>query len=173
MNTVNERLITLRVSDIMKTHLITVSVRQTMAEAACVLARSEISGAPVVDEVGKCVGVLTATDFVRRERARNDSERQERQAKQELFASDRPYQLSPARGDLVADWMSPVVQSIDASATLSSAAHEMCLGHLHHLFVLNNSGHVAGVITSLDIVAALANIGEEAKSKPFLGTIDF
>src|SRR6185436_6469452 len=94
-----DRLSTLRVRDVMHTEVATVTTHQTMAEASEILATHEISGAPVVDDKGHCVGVLSTTDFMRRERALHISQEQYRDAKFELArgAHDGPYQLTAVR----------------------------------------------------------------------------
>jgi CBS-domain-containing membrane protein len=67
-------------------------------------------------------------------------------------------------GDLVEDvrtYMSPSVRSIDADATLIDAARAMCGKHVHRLPVLDARGKVVGLISSLDLVAAVVHAIEE------------
>ena len=144
MNSAIERLLSLRVADFMCRNVVTVSGAATMEEAAESFLRHKVSGAPVVDERGHCAGVLSATDFVRRE-----------------------VQSPPRRrgnGDLVEavrTYMSPSVCSIDADATLIDAARGMCGKRVHRLPVLDARGKVVGVISSLDLVAAVVHAIEE------------
>jgi CBS-domain-containing membrane protein len=42
----------------------------------------------------------------------------------------------------------------------------MCDEHIHRLPVLDGSGRITGVITSLDIVAAMANAADEQRQSP-------
>lgn len=51
--------------DLMSTDLVLLRESQTVREAAQTLLRNQISGAPVVDAEGRCIGVLSAADFVR------------------------------------------------------------------------------------------------------------
>ncbi|MFM2096303.1 MAG: hypothetical protein RIS70_3427, partial [Planctomycetota bacterium] len=53
------------------------------------------------------------------------------------------------------------VQSIAESAPLSHAAKIMCLQHVHRLPVVDASGKPVGIISSMDLVAALSNAAEE------------
>ncbi|NJD19519.1 MAG: CBS domain-containing protein, partial [Gemmatimonadetes bacterium] len=55
----------LTVRDIMSPAVVTVSPGATVRQLARVLADGEISGAPVVNEEGTLVGVVSATDVVR------------------------------------------------------------------------------------------------------------
>ena len=53
MNSAIERLLALRVGDIMTANVVQIPVHQTMAEAASLMIRPEISGAPGVDVAGR------------------------------------------------------------------------------------------------------------------------
>src|SRR5947199_9572906 len=68
MPVVLDRLQSLRVADVMNGDVVPLSTHQTMKEAAAVFSEHHISGAPVLDEQGRCVGILSAADFVSRER---------------------------------------------------------------------------------------------------------
>ena len=61
-----DRLLSLHVADVMNREVVTLKATQTMSQAAAVFVEQAISGAPVVDDKGRCVGVLTSRDFVRR-----------------------------------------------------------------------------------------------------------
>jgi CBS domain-containing protein len=144
MDSAIERLLSLRVADFMRRNVLAVSADATMGEAAESFLRHKVSGAPVIDEVGHCTGVLSAADFVRRE------------------AQGPPRPMG--NGDfveLVRAYMSPSVHSIAAQATLIDAARAMCGKHVHRLPVLDARGKVVGVISSLDLVAAMVHSIEE------------
>ena len=53
-----DRLMTLKVKDVMTRKVICVAQNQRLSEAAGLFLEKGISGAPVVDEQGRCVGVL-------------------------------------------------------------------------------------------------------------------
>ena len=52
--------------DIMVRDLVTLSPDQSLAEAADILYCKQISGAPVVNDRGQCVGICTASDILLR-----------------------------------------------------------------------------------------------------------
>lgn len=165
MNSAIERLLSLRVSHVMHSAVITVSANQMMAEAAEVFSRHRISGAPVVDEHGRCVGILSANDFVRRE-SNPAVERQGVLAGGEHSLVGRSdsvagYSIEHRCGDLVRNWMTSAVQTVAEDATIMEAARVMCAGHIHRLPVLHRQQHPVGILTSLDIVAAMLHAVEE------------
>jgi len=144
MNSAIERLLSLRVADIMRRNVVTIMAAATMTEAAESFLRHKVSGVPVVDEDGHCAGVLSAADFVRRE--------------------VQPLQRRTENGESVEDvrtYMTPSVHSIDSDATLIDAARAMCGKHVHRLPVLDTRGKVVGVMSSLDLVAAVVHAIEE------------
>ena len=54
----------LAAKDLMNTEVATIPCDLGMQTAARWLAQMRVSGAPVVDEQGRCVGVLSSNDFV-------------------------------------------------------------------------------------------------------------
>lgn len=134
-----DRLQTLRVCDVMNSDVVPLRGDDSVTHAASVLIEHKISGAPVVDDTGLCVGVISSTDFVRcADGARN------------------------VANLTVADVMAPVMQSIAQQSLLLEAGQMMCGAHIHRLFVVDGDGCPVGVLTALDIVAATVQSIEEA-----------
>ena len=164
MNSAIERLLTLRVGDVMSKHVIEISPHQTLNEAAALLAGHDVSGAPVVDEQGHCAGIITATDFLARE-SEGPSDGEDPLSGQEhaLVGGDErhPVHLEDANTQMVSARMSTAVQGIAADTPILEAARMMCAEHIHRLPVLDDRSHVEGLISSLDIVAAMVQAIEE------------
>ena len=164
MNSAIERLLSLRVSDVMNSPVTTISDVASMADAAQTLADAEITGAPVVDASGRCVGMLSATDFALRQR------RLSQQGDLLAFAWDRepaedeagrPVSINTMSEDRVSEHMSPAVQTINKTASLINAARVMCREHIHRLIIVDEAEHPVGVVSSLDLVAAMIAAVEE------------
>lgn len=64
MRTTTKPFLALTTSDVMSREVITIPQELSLRAAARLLFQNQISGAPVVDADGRCVGVLSATDFV-------------------------------------------------------------------------------------------------------------
>jgi predicted transcriptional regulator len=140
------------VKDVMTPKVVTVAVNNTMSEAADVFFEHQITGAPVVDELGHCVGMLSATDFVH-------SKAEELEGRSQMgnyLCSGHPsglYSIDEVRHDLVKSHMSSAIQTMDQNAPLLTAAHCMCLEHVHRLLVIDSSGSPVGILSSLDLIA--------------------
>jgi len=162
-----DRLAALRVADVMAKDLLTVSKNQTMSDVAATFARRELSSAPVVDELGHCVGVITASDFVRREsEIQRAVENADSSGGGVVHAEgDQPYRCVPVGNDYVSYHMTEAVQSVDPGASLLKAARVMCAEHIHRLLVIDDKNHPVGVISTMDIIAAMVNVVDEMNAE--------
>ena len=168
MNTAFDRLTTLTVSDVMSKDVVQISAHQSMSEAAASMLQMDISGVIVVNEEGRCVGVLSAADFVRREyRDGRSSEDSFDPGGHELTRSGMAgsLEISDTRHEQVGANMSSAVQSIRADSSLLSAAKMMVLEHVHRLPVLDGGGYPVGLLTSTDILAAVVNAHQEIQQE--------
>ncbi len=159
------RLRSLRVADVMHTQVIVLQEHQSMAEAAQVFLQHGITGAPVVDDKGHVVGILSATDFVRREARGCQCPPTRLSPVEYQVVHDEPcgpVHIEEACEDRVSTHMSRGVQTIAATDSLLQAARAMCVEHIHRLVVLDARGAPVGVLTSLDLVAVLMQAAEEA-----------
>jgi CBS-domain-containing membrane protein len=149
-------LLELTAADLMSRTLITIPRPMSLRAAAHRLAQAGVSGAPVVDEQGRCVGVLSATDLVRwldrgphaggRPAAGNGT----------CFCSD--WQVADLEGlpdDDVGHFMTTDVVSAAPGARLGDLARRMLDAHIHRVIVLAD-GRPVGVVSSTDVLAAVA-----------------
>ena len=158
-----DRLQSLRVADVMSRQVTPVSTNQTMKEAATLFVKRKITGAPVIDEQGHCVGMLSASDFVFRESVAGQASSSLTPCEQRVVrdAADRSWQIEDVFNDFVCAHMSPAVQTVDGEVALVEASRIMCSQHIHRLPVLDEKGCPVGIVTSLDVVAAMVNVIDE------------
>jgi CBS domain-containing protein len=143
-------------ADVMNREVLTVRESKTVEELAAFLSEKEISGVPVVDRRGKLVGVVSVTDIVEQ---RSLDEGAAARAADEAWEEDRRIQVpGPLRKKggavLVRDIMTPTVYTIPGETTVAEAARTMIAGRIHRLFV-TSGGHVAGIVTTLDLLRLL------------------
>ncbi len=167
MHDATQRLKTLQVADVMNKELVQVSVNQSMTEAADILSRHNISTAPVIDEQGRCVGILSATDFLRRQSNLGHSHEQSlTSATHQLVDSpgEQPLHISPVAEDMVNSHMTRAVQSVGPDVSLLKAAHIMNAEHIHRLPVLDADGRAVGIVSTMDIVSSLVCAVDEGET---------
>lgn len=138
-----DRLRSLTVSDVMTAQVVPVTPEFALEKIGELFAAKGISSAPVVDERGECVGIISAVDCV-----------------------CGPKTIA---GRLVQDVMSRAVKLVNAREPLLKAAQIMCANHIHRLPVTDESHHLVGVISTMDIVAAMLNAIDEADASAFAG----
>jgi len=140
MNLAIDRLQSLRVADVMSRAIVPIASDLALLKVAQVFRSNEISAAPVVDADGVCAGVISATDLMK-------------------YMAESPSITSD--NVITKDYMTSAMQSIAPEASILLAARIMCVEHLHRLFVLDSRGSPVGVISSMDIIAALTNAIDE------------
>jgi CBS domain-containing protein len=130
--------------DLMNPEILTVDADMTVRELASFLVENEISGAPVRDEEGRIVGVVSLFDL-----AAVASDGEDGSGGSE----------DPRDGLFVADIMTPVVHSVTEDATVSEVAAAMLKGHLHRLLVTRDDQAV-GIVSTSDLLGLLISTEE-------------
>lgn len=156
------------VAKIMTSDVVTLQADATLKEALETLADYGISGAPVVDVVGECVGVFTLADLAWR-----DFEAQEGETPIVLGWYNRgttaerlrPLPEEREQGEyereVVGDWMTRDVKAVAPDATVEEAAQVMADQEIHRVVVLDEK-RIRGIVSSLDIVKLVAGTRELA-----------
>ena len=149
-------LLTLTAADLMSWPAVVIPEDMSLHGAARMLSHAQVSGAPVVDGEGRCVGVLSATDFV------HLAERVQRPAPRPPHRPDQfnfPWQLAehPAFGpESVHEYMTADPVMVSPEAPLGELAQRMLDAHIHRVVVVDAVRRPLGVVSSTDILAAVA-----------------
>jgi CBS domain-containing protein len=75
MKTASKPLLALTAADLMNPNVVRLPEEMDLGDAARLLLRNQVAGAPVVDADGRCVGVFSAIDFLRLATTRPDASR--------------------------------------------------------------------------------------------------
>lgn len=154
-----DRILSLRVNDVMSRGAVTVNASQSMCDVAHLFAKHNLHAAPVVDDSDQCVGIITASDFVRRCDQIDNCDGDPH----DVVNREDGIQLEPRNYDYVNECMSHGVQSVTPSTPLVTAARVMTDAHLHVLPVVEDNRAV-GVVSNLDVVSAMVKAFEEARN---------
>ena len=151
--------------DIMHPNVVTVTATMDLREAAKIFVEERISGAPVVDELGNLLGVISQSDLVEYELAT------ERELTVEAPFYRRPYDeaLHPSRGfqieelpaDTIKDVMTPYLITVAEDTPIREVAARMAECGIHRVIVVDQDQQICGIVTSLDVLGWVAEIGEE------------
>lgn len=170
MGTLPGRLGELHARDIMTKSLITVRKSDSLTATVEKLKSHRITGAPVVDDGGKLVGILSLSDLIA-PAGEGDAPASARGTPlahgEDRTAWDLYERANPSAeehaGQSVADRMSPQVTSVSQEDSLVEVARAMCDGHWHRVPVVDQSGSLKGIISTMDVLAAVVNAADEAE----------
>jgi CBS domain-containing protein len=192
----------LTAGDLMSGDLLLLTDDMGLQEAARMLMRHRISGAPVVNQSGRMVGVLSSSDFVRLaghmagdeeyrpeplscifQREWTDGEHSATictlpagacsgqqvtgEGSEEKVVCAQPHsvfcdwqmvEVESLPADSVRGYMSRDVITAERSTTLKELAHKMVDSHIHRVFVVDRDQAPLGIVTSTDILNAVAQM---------------
>lgn len=153
------------VSHVMQREVLAVEADWTLERLAGFLVDNSISGAPVTDEAGELVGVVSLTDIVRQSSlpdsgADNDAthdvylyDLERHLSKDELRIFHSSYE-SPV---LVRDIMTPMVFKVTEDASVQEVADTMLRGRIHRVFVTRGK-KLTGIVTALDMLQVIRDM---------------
>ena len=150
----------LTVRDIMETDPPSVTVVDSTEHVLRVMREHELPGVPVVNEGGRCVGIITEADLV----LTGDRGDLHLPHYFELFGgvvflesvSHFEERLRKAFGSTAEDLMTPDPVTIEPSATVEEAARVIARKKHNRLPVVEH-GRLVGVVTRLDVLDALTS----------------
>ena len=144
-------------SDLMSMNPLSLHENSTLREALTFFVDRNLSGAAVIDEAGRPVGVLTQSDILIHDREQVET----------LCAPDEDYgtplprawwdrfQLERADATPVRDLMTPAVFCVRTDTPAAKVVEQMRDLNVHRLFVTDGAGVLVGVVTAMDVIRVL------------------
>jgi CBS domain-containing protein len=181
MITVREWLRSTKAGEIMTQEVACLRACDRLADAVNLFLREQISGAPIVDEEGVCVGVLSATDIVsfeeKREKAPNSGFRTTRRWFDSWDCGTEWWrefgkitsEIQPRLEDCVTGYMTRDLVSVTEDTPLGVVLRQMVDAHVHRVLVLDRSRRLLGIVTTMDVLAAALRVG---RREPAVSLID-
>lgn len=143
----------LHVRDVMTANPVCANTGDSLRDVARLLEEYEISGAPVVDDQQRVVGVVSRTDLVHRLLEGPQGARQDEDWLDLLTAdSERSIDVDVARLGVVDDLMTvdPIVAKPEE--LLGTVARRMAAARVHRLIVVDTQRRPVGIVTTLDLL---------------------
>ena len=119
----------MQLTDVMATHVVSVSSQTKIGDAARRMVEADVGAAMVLDEAGDLEGVITERDLMR-------------------CVSDATDPETP-----VGQRMTRHVLTASPDTNIPEAMALMVDGHFRHLPVVNEGGHVIGIVSMRDLMA--------------------
>ena len=151
--------------DIMQSQVVTVSPDAPLHSTQRLFYEEGIHGAPVVDEQGRVVGMITSTDILRAATETEDTA----PSGPGYFRDDLDYPsgllpLAPEdfqerlQDITVADFMTEGVVHVEPSTPIPELARTIRENKIHRLLVVEN-GTLRGIVSTFDLVTLLEKSG--------------
>ncbi len=169
----------LTAKDVMNPHVLSVPAEWTIEELGQFLIDKAITGAPVTDEHGTFIGVVSLTDIVRQEsmtelQMRADDSAPRPKANKEAERGPHDYYLHGWENRLspedissfhveekpqitVREIMTPMIFKVDEKTTIKEIADTMIDGRIHRLLVTHD-GKIIGIVTTMDLLKVIRDL---------------
>ena len=135
------------ISEVMHPHPHCVTEQQRVRDLVSLFLDKGISAAPVVDDSGKPIGLVSKTDVAREIKEDHRANRPESEPSvQPWWDEERLFQLT------VGEIMTPTLYTFSPSTTVADATAAMAFEGLHHLPVVEDSGRLVGMLSALDLL---------------------
>lgn len=144
-------------AQVMTRDVLTVNADWSVERLVEFFADHSISGAPVVSDASKPIGVVSLTDVARTgalgERSNGEVPAFYRNELAKIAARDelRGMHVATESQTTVGDIMTPMVFSVDEDATVQEVAEAMITGRIHRVFV-TRAGKLVGIVSAMDLL---------------------
>lgn len=159
MPEINRTVLDLTAEDLMSRTVITLTQDMPLPDAARVLAQAHIGGAPVVDDAGRCIGVFSTTDIARLA-LRDAGAAPRAPAVPGCGCSDWQLLDYDDWDDFSVNFVGAFMTSDPVMALpttpVKELARRMVDAHIHRLIVAGPDRRPLGIVSSTDILAAVA-----------------
>jgi CBS domain-containing protein len=150
--------------DVMTPNPVSIREELTVHEAVVFLTERRISAAPVINQAGRPVGVVSEADILRHDREHADHLYwlPQKEVDRELtlasgeHLSGRSFEVEVPDVTRVKDIMNPVIYAVRRSSPIQEVVRQLVNRRIHRLFVVDEDNSLVGVITTLDIMSRLA-----------------
>jgi CBS domain-containing protein len=134
------------VRDVMTTRVVAVHMGASFKEMAAMLRSSRISAFPVVDDVGRVIGVVSEADLLVKEAVQADGT--------SVLAALRHWREDDKEaGTTAGDLMTAPAVTIGPDATVAEAARLMYDRRVKRLPVVSSAGRLVGIVSRVDVLS--------------------
>ena len=147
----------MKTKDIMTKEVVTVKPEMTIEELARLFTKHDISGAPVVDEAGGLIGIVTENDLIKMEQRLHIPTIITIFDAVIYLGSSKKFEddLKRMAATKVSEIYKRHVVTITENATIEEVATIMCEKDIHHLPVVKK-GKLMGIVGKKNIVRAIS-----------------
>jgi len=148
-------------ADLMMNNPMSIRARATVREAIAMLTDHGFSAAPVIDEAGRAIGVVSRADILIHDREKNTKEGAAAYYQSADLTTRAGERLGPGfhvqamDSTLVRDIMTPAVFSVSPTTSAEKVVEQMVALKIHRVYVVEKDGTLVGVISAQDVLRHL------------------
>jgi CBS-domain-containing membrane protein len=149
-------------ADLMSPNPVSIREEASVQEAIAMLTDRGFSAAPVIDEAGRPVGVLSRADILVHERELSmapQPDLEEEEPVERTVRVQRPlpsgFSVAVVDPTQVRDIMTPAVFSVTPETPANKVVEQMLELNVHQLYVVDHEQFLIGVISTLDVLRHL------------------
>lgn len=155
----------LTAADIMQRDVVVVRMHDSLQEAMALMTENHVTGLPVMDARGRCVGLVSATDILNYEQENSEFTREANNDLARHFDPDTQrwesvrvssYALEEFASIPVESVMARELISVQRDTPLSDIAQAMVANQVHRVLVLSEEDNLLGIVSSIDFVRLFA-----------------
>jgi len=157
--TVSKPFASLTAGDLMSQEVVMIPQHLSVRKAAHLLSNANVTGAPVIDGRGVCVGVISATDFIHLADVEGRSAKTT--GSQCVCSEWQVVELDNLPSDEVCCYMTRDPVTVRNKIGITELARMMIDAHIHRVIVVDDQHRPVGVVSSTDVLAAVAYADHE------------
>jgi CBS domain-containing protein len=144
-----------KAADIMVRDVITIGPEESVAQAARLMTRNDVSALPVIDADGRLIGIISEADLLRREEI-DTADRRPWWLESVTPAATLAAEFAKSHGKRVADLMSENVISAGEDASLNEIAGVLELNRIKRVPIVRDN-KLVGIVSRANLIQALAS----------------
>jgi CBS-domain-containing membrane protein len=150
----------LRAADLMSRELLLIPEDMPLRDAARTLVRHHVSGAPVVDYRRVLVGVISSSDFVR-EMTHEGGAPSDNGHADCVYSEWQVVEVDKLTTEAVRHCMTSDPVTAEEDTPIADLARMMIDAHIHRVIIVDADHSPRGIVTTTDILAAVARLAIE------------
>jgi CBS domain-containing protein len=147
--------------DLMAPNPISLRADANVHEALALLTDKGFSAAPVIDDAGRPIGVLSRSDLLVHDREKTDylmpspAYFYEQELHTRRGKPKEGFQIENVDPTTVRELMTPAIFAVSPTTPAAKVISDMIGLHVHRLFVVDEDGALVGVISTIDVLKRL------------------
>ena len=155
----------LTAADIMVTDVVTIDPSDSLRDAMASMTENHVTGLPVLDRKGRCVGLISATDILNYEQ---DHSEETEGANADMARYYNPesqrwesirvtsFALEEFADVPVRDLMTRELVSVGPETSITDVAEKIVELDIHRALVLDEDGRLLGIVSAIDFARLVA-----------------